>query len=123
MQPKLSLRQFAYVIKSITVYVISQNYQFFYNKTRDSEQYRHKKLSHKLIGFYNTTIWAAPNIPENWNVLILYVDNKLISSDKAESTFSKLFNENRIQNIYIARLHFREMPTNIKGYIRVTTVK
>ena len=75
--------------------------------------------------FYSTEITykGVLNILENWNVLILYVDNKLISSDKAESTFSKLFNENRIQNIYIARLHFRETPTNIKGYIRVTTVK
>lgn len=75
--------------------------------------------------FYSTEITykGVLNILENWNVLVLYVDNELINSDKAESTFSELFNENRIQNIYVARLHFRDEPTNIKGFIRVTTVK
>lgn len=73
--------------------------------------------------FYGTEIQYKGdlNLAENWNLLNLYVDDKLISPDKAESTFSELFNEKRIQHIDIARLHFQETPTNIKGYIRVTT--
>lgn len=60
-------------------------------------------------------------IANNWETLVFYVDGIQIDAKGAEKLLSKLFDEKKIQSIYIARLHFQKEPINVKGYVSVTT--
>lgn len=73
--------------------------------------------------FYGTEIQyeIELNVEENWRAFSVYVDKKIINKDKAKSVFSALFAEKKIQKIYVARLHFRDTPFNIKGEIYIDT--
>ena len=60
-------------------------------------------------------------IADNWKTLVFRVDSVQINANEAEKVLSNLFDEKKIQSIYVARLHYQKEPINVKGYVFVTT--